>query len=358
VKPLGKKIVFTGGGSAGHVTVNMALIPAFQDKQWETVYIGSRSGIEAELIRKLDRVPYHGISTGKLRRYMNLENFKDPFRVLKGVIEAYRLIRKERPDVVFSKGGFVSVPVVFAAWLNRVPVVIHESDISPGLANKLALPFAKRVCLTFPETKSHLHGDKAELVGPVVRPELMRGDASKGYALCNFTKHKPVLLIMGGSLGSQKINEAVRRNLDALLNTYQIVHICGKGQLDPQFTQTGYRQVEYLQDELADVLAMTDLVVSRAGSNSIFEFLALRKPMLLIPLSAKQSRGDQLLNAESFRQSGYGIVLQEEGLNDESLLEAVNELAVRKQAIVETMARSGDEKAMHSLVRIIAEASK
>ncbi|WP_139488061.1 undecaprenyldiphospho-muramoylpentapeptide beta-N-acetylglucosaminyltransferase [Brevibacillus dissolubilis] len=320
---MNKKILFTGGGSAGHVTVNLALIPKFQKDGWDTVYIGSATGIEKQLISTIHDVRYHEIATGKLRRYFDWNNFKDPFKVAAGVFQAYNVIRKEKPSVIFSKGGFVSVPVVLGAWLNRIPVVIHESDYTPGLANKISIPFASKVCTTFPETERFLKTDKAEYVGAIVREELFEGDAARGRKLCDFVSGKPVLLIMGGSLGSQRINQAIRNNLDALLASFQIVHICGKGQVDEALTRKGYKQFEYISDELPDVMAMADLVVSRAGSNSIYEFLALKKPMLLIPLSKGASRGDQILNANSFKRQGYAEVLMEENLTDETLLRGI-----------------------------------
>ncbi|CAM2907047.1 undecaprenyldiphospho-muramoylpentapeptide beta-N-acetylglucosaminyltransferase [Paenibacillus sediminis] len=355
---MSKRIIFTGGGSAGHVTVNMALIPQFQDMGWDVKYIGSENGIEAQLIQKLSNVEYIPISTGKLRRYFDKENFKDPFRIIKGVHQAYQIIRREKPNVVFSKGGFVSVPVVLGAWLNRVPVVIHESDISPGLANKLSIPFAAKVCLTFTETKEYINSNKSTHIGPIIRKELRQGNANKGYSLCDFTKSKPVILIMGGSLGSKRINETVRKNLNHLLSHYQIVHICGKGQLDESIKLYGYKQFEYVHEELPDLLAMADFVISRAGSNSIFEFLALHKPMLLIPLSLGASRGDQILNAKSFKKSGYCEVLFEEQLNDDSFMTAISTLVANRQTIVDTMIHNVQGKGTEELVHIIESVSK
>ncbi|MBP3965542.1 undecaprenyldiphospho-muramoylpentapeptide beta-N-acetylglucosaminyltransferase [Paenibacillus lignilyticus] len=351
-----RHILFTGGGSAGHVTVNTALIPTLLERGWKVSYIGSKNGIEKQLVSRLTGVDYYGISTGKLRRYIDLENVKDPFRVVKGVFQAYRLIRGLKPDVLFSKGGFVSVPVVIGAWLNRVPVIIHESDLTPGLANRIAGPFAKRICITFAETAKHIKGDKAVHVGPIIRNELRNGSAWKGIKWCKFTPGKPVLLIMGGSLGSQRINETIRRNVAELTRAYQIIHICGKGELDASCEGIpGYRQYEYIHDELADALACTDLVISRAGSNSIFEFLALCKPMLLIPLSKEASRGDQILNAESFRQSGYCEVLQEEELTDEVFLSRLARLYGNRDAIKDRMRQHGQEDAVSRLIALIME---
>lgn len=349
-----KRIFFTGGGTAGHVTVNLALIPRFRQEGWHVGYIGSYDGIEQQLVDGIEpKVPYYPISTGKLRRYFDWKNFKDPFKVLKGIMQSYSIIRKQKPDVIFSKGGFVTVPVILGAWLNRVPVIIHESDITPGLANKIAIPFASKVCTTFPETKEHLRTKKAEYVGAIVREELNEGDAVQGYRLCGFTNEKPVLLIMGGSLGSRRINQVVRKHLDTLLPQFQIVHICGKGQLDSSIEKDGYQQFEYLHQELSDIMMMSDIVVSRAGSNSIFEFLFLKKPMLLIPLSRAASRGDQILNAKSFKKMGYCEVLEEEELTDESFLEHLFQVYKNRDQYIKNMEHSDAVKSIDEVVELI-----
>lgn len=351
--------MLTGGGSAGHVTVNLALIPKLKEQGWDVCYIGSHHGIERELISQVKDVPYFPISTGKLRRYFDWNNFKDPFKVIKGTLEAYRLIKKEKPSVVFSKGGFVSVPVIIGAWLNGVPAIIHESDMTPGLANQIAMPFAAKICVTFPETLQHVNEQKGVYVGAVVREELKQGNAGKGREYCQFDKGKPVLLVMGGSLGSKRINDALRANLQTLLSDFQIVHICGKGNVDAQLAgQKGYKQFEYVHEELPHLMAMADIVLSRAGSNSIFEFLTLKKPMLLIPLSKGASRGDQILNARSFEKAGYAKVLMEEELTDDSLREAIYGLYENKNRYIENMNRSKATDALHTLLSLIEEAGK
>ncbi|ANS74224.1 UDP-N-acetylglucosamine--N-acetylmuramyl-(pentapeptide) pyrophosphoryl-undecaprenol N-acetylglucosamine transferase [Paenibacillus yonginensis] len=350
-----KKIVFTGGGSAGHVSVNLALIPSMQERGFETYYIGSHSGIEAGLIAGLPNVPYTGISTGKLRRYLDMENLKDPFRIIKGVAEAHRAIRTLKPDIVFSKGGFVSVPVVLAASLNRVPVIIHESDITPGLANRIALPFARKVCVTFPEAARHVKNGKAVHVGAIVRDELFSGSAARGRAFCGLSAGKPIMVCMGGSLGSAKLNRVIRNNLEKLLPHFQIVHLCGKGQTDPGLDKKGYAQFEYITEQLPDVLAAADLVVSRAGSNSIFEFLALNKPMLLIPLSKAASRGDQLLNAESFRSAGYADVLLEEDITDIRFVHAVQQLYHNRGEIKARMKSHDNQASLRTVLELIMQ---
>ncbi|KGX87346.1 undecaprenyldiphospho-muramoylpentapeptide beta-N-acetylglucosaminyltransferase [Pontibacillus litoralis] len=350
------RILFTGGGTAGHVIVNLALIPVFQREGWEIDYIGSHNGIERELVEGIEGVTYYPISTGKLRRYYSKENFKDPFRVLKGIGQAHSIIRKRKPHVIFSKGGFVSVPVVVAAKMNRVPAIIHESDYTPGLANKLAMRFAKKVLTTFPETNKYIKEGKAEYIGAVVRDELFTGNAQKGLSMTNFTKSKPVILVMGGSSGSKKMNDAIRDNLDELLQTYQIIHLCGQGNKEESLNRPGYVQFEYVKEELTDLIAMTDYVVSRAGSNSIFEFLALRKPMLLIPLSRNASRGDQILNADSFAKQGYARKLEEEELTSTRFLHEIEELVANQDTMLKHMEQYKSERAKDKIIEIIKKA--
>jgi UDP-N-acetylglucosamine--N-acetylmuramyl-(pentapeptide) pyrophosphoryl-undecaprenol N-acetylglucosamine transferase len=355
---MSRRILFTGGGSAGHVTVNAALIPRFVHMGWDVHYMGSVHGIEADLIKRLKDVEYAGISTGKLRRYWDWQNVKDPLRVAQGCYQAFRIIRKMKPDVVFSKGGFVSVPVVLGAWLNKVPVIIHESDLTPGLANRIAMPFATKICTTFPETIENVPRNKAVHIGAIVREELRNGDAVKGLANCGFTKSKPIILVMGGSLGSQRINSVLRRNLGLLIHKYQILHICGKGQTDPSIHMREYKQFEYITDDLPDMMAMSDLVVSRAGSNSIFEFLALHKPMLLIPLTKAASRGDQILNARSFEKRGLCEMLLEEEMNDETFVDAIHHLYTKRQTIIDQMRNYRNEDTISTIVELIKDVSK
>lgn len=353
-----KKILFTGGGSAGHVMVNLALIPRYLQEGWSVDYIGSETGIERQLTEGMKDVRYHAIATGKLRRYLSWQNVKDPFKVIQGVGQAYRIIRKIKPDIVFSKGGFVSVPVVLGAWLNRIPVLIHESDLTPGLANRISIPFASGVCTTFPETAEGVRSGKFRHIGPIVRPELLQGSAQKGRAICGFDRSKPVLMVMGGSLGAKKINETVRAALPELSKHFQIVHLCGKNGLDRSLEAPGYKQFEYVNEELPHLLAMTEAVVSRAGSNAIFEFLALGKPMLLIPLPKGQSRGDQLLNAESFRKSGYCEVLQEQQMTAASLAEEAVKLYANREDYRRNMGRQTQSGGIETVMKWIAELTK
>jgi len=353
-----KRILFTGGGTAGHVIVNLALIPHFQKEGWAVDYIGSKDGIERDLIQKIPGIAYYPISTGKLRRYMSLENFKDPFKVAKGTVEAWNVIRKTKPNVIFSKGGFVSVPVVVAARMRRVPTIVHESDLTPGLANKIATPFVKKVLTTFPETVKYLPEKKATHVGAIIREELFEGDRSRGFELTGFSKAKPIVLIMGGSIGSQKINDCIRGNLDELLERYQLIHICGRDNIDSAIDKKGYVQFEYVNEELKDIFAIADLVISRAGANAIFEFLALDLPMLLIPLSLAASRGDQIDNAKSFRERGFAEVLFEEDLTEESLHAAVINLEKMAPVMRDCMKKEMSEEARNTAIEIIQQLAK
>ena len=353
-----KHIVLTGGGTAGHVTPNIAMIPRLKELGYKISYIGSYEGIEKKLIEELG-IPYYGISSGKLRRYFDVKNFTDPFRVLKGFTEAKKLMKELKPDVVFSKGGFVTVPVVIAASRRKIPTFIHESDMTPGLANKICIPFATKVCCNFPETISNLPKDKAVLTGTPIRQELLTGSKEKGLAFTGLSPDKPVILIIGGSLGATAVNEAVRSILPELLEDFQVVHLCGKGKLDESLKDTkGYVQYEYIKKELADLFALADIVISRAGANAICELSALNKPNLLIPLSARASRGDQILNARSFEHLGYSKVLEEEEITKESLLDAVHDLYENRESYITAMSSSKHKDSIELIVQLFENSLK
>ena len=347
-----KKIVLTGGGTAGHVTPNIAIIPTLKEMGYDISYIGTYNGIEKKLIEEIG-IPYYGISSGKLRRYFDLKNFTDPFRILKGYFQAKKLIKKLKPDVVFSKGGFVTVPVVFAASKKKIPIVIHESDMTPGLANKLALPKATKICCNFPETKKMFEG-KATVTGTPIRAELFTGDKEKAKKFCGFKDDKPTILIVGGSTGSVAINNAIWEVLDELLKTYNVIHICGKDKTDSKYNgKEGYAQFEYVKSELSDLFTLADIVISRAGANAICELLALKKLNILIPLSLKASRGDQILNAESFQKSGYSYVIDEENLNKDTLLKALTEIEDKKEEYITAMEKSKVSDSITTIPSII-----
>ncbi|HHA6521882.1 TPA: undecaprenyldiphospho-muramoylpentapeptide beta-N-acetylglucosaminyltransferase [Staphylococcus aureus] len=332
------KIAFTGGGTVGHVSVNLSLIPTALSQGYEALYIGSKNGIEREMIEsQLPEIKYYPISSGKLRRYISLENAKDVFKVLKGILDARKVLKKEKPDLLFSKGGFVSVPVVIAAKSLNIPTIIHESDLTPGLANKIALKFAKKIYTTFEETLNYLPKEKADFIGATIREDLKNGNAHNGYQLTGFNENKKVLLVMGGSLGSKKLNSIIRENLDALLQQYQVIHLTGKGLKDDQVKKSGYIQYEFVKEDLTDLLAITDTVISRAGSNAIYEFLSLRIPMLLVPLGLDQSRGDQIDNANHFADKGYAKAIDEEQLTAQILLQELNEMEQERTRIINNM---------------------
>lgn len=352
-----KKIVLTGGGTAGHVTPNIALLPALREAGYEVSYMGSYDGIEKRLISDFD-VPYTGIATGKFRRYLDPKNLTDPFRVIKGFGEARKHLKKQQPDVVFSKGGFVSVPVVRAAASLGIPCIIHESDMTPGLANKLCIPVATKVCCNFPETMEKMPEGKAVLTGSPIRSELTQGNKLAGLDMCGFTANKPVIMVIGGSLGAANVNKAVRDALPKLLEDFQVVHLCGKGKIDNLFLSTpGYKQFEYIKAELKDLFAMADLVISRAGANAICELLALKKPNILIPLPSASSRGDQLLNAASFEAQGFSIVINEDDLTTRLLVEKVHELYADRQSYTKTMSGSSQMDSVPKIMQLIEEAT-
>lgn len=350
-----KHIVLTGGGTAGHVTPNIAMLPKLKELGYQVSYIGSYDGMERKLIED-QGIPYYGISSGKLRRYFDWKNFTDPFRVLKGFGEAKSLLKKLKPDIVFSKGGFVTVPVAIAAKGCKIPVILHESDMTPGLANKLCLSSATKICCNFPETVNSLPANKAVVTGTPIRQELMSGSREKALAFTGLSGTKPVLMIVGGSLGSVIVNDAVRKILPELLPTFDVIHLCGKNKLDASLEGLeGYRQYEYISKELSDLFALCDLVISRAGANAICEIKALKKPNLLIPLSAKASRGDQILNAKSFARQGFSVVIEEEELTDKSLLEGITNLYEHRDDYISAMEQSQQKDAITQIVDMFEE---
>ena len=345
----------TGGGTAGHVTPNLALIPELLDQGFKVEYVGRKTGIEKDLVAATG-IFYHAISAGKLRRYIDLRNLTDIFRIGIGFLTALVLLRRSRPQLVFSKGGFVSCPVVWAAWLQGIPVIIHESDLTPGLANRLSIPFARKICHSFPETAKFLPKQKAIHTGIPVRKHLLLGDAAEGRGICAFSETKPVILVIGGSQGSEVINQAVRSALERILEKYQVCHICGKGGVDGALEgTTGYQQFDYVDQDLLHFMAMADVVVSRAGATTLFEILELKKSNLLIPLSMKASRGDQIENAQSFVAQGFSSVLTEEKLTPETLLAAIEETFKSKDERVQKMSLAESGNGTRKVLEVIAE---
>lgn len=334
------KIVFTGGGTAGHVTPNIALMDSLKGSDISFSYIGSKHSIESDLIQR-QAIPFYSIPSGKLRRQLTLKNLLTPLKVLAGIVCALAILMRLRPNVVFSKGGYVAFPVVFAAWCLRIPVIAHESDFSPGLANKMSFPFVKKICVTFEKGKDFFQDQqKVEVTGTPIRAELLQGDPERARALCEFTDAKPVLLLIGGSQGSQFLNQTLRAELNPLLQQFNIIHLCGKGQVDLALAQPGYRQFEYLHGELADCLALADLVISRAGANTLYELLYLQKLALLVPLSRRVSRGDQLENAAYFNEQGYALTVEEEALTPDVMRGMLQELIDRREDFKANIAKA------------------
>lgn len=357
----GKKIVLTGGGTAGHVTPHLALLPLLLADGWQVHYLGTAEGIEQGLMSGREGVSYHAISSGKLRRYFSWHNLSDPFRVLAGFFQSLRYLGQIRPDIVFSKGGFVAVPVVAAAWLRRIPVLAHESDLTPGLANRISAVFAGRVAATFPQCAIAL-GKKGVHTGTPMRAELFAGSKERGLSFLGFEGKKPLLLMMGGSQGAQAVNEALRAALPDLLPRMDICHLCGVGKLDEQLYGTpGYVQLEFVDQELPDLLAACDLVLSRAGATAIGEFLALRKPMLLVPYPKGASRGDQILNAEDYERRGLAIVLQQQEMTAQTLTDKLFALMAQAPALSAQQAQEPNAdgtQAVYALIKQLAKKRK
>lgn len=353
-----KRIILTGGGTAGHVTPNLALIPPLLKEGWEVHYIGTADGIERSLIEPLKDVTYHAVSSGKLRRYFDWKNFTDPFRVMAGACQSARLVSKIKPNIVFSKGGFVSVPVVYGGWINGVPVLIHESDMTPGLANKLSVPFAEALCCTFPEAAAAA-GKKGRHTGTPLRAGLFQGRREMGLKLFGFNESRPVLMVTGGSSGAQAINSALRKALPTLLGCFQVLHLCGAGNLDPELEGTeNYCQREYLNDDMAHAYAAADVLISRAGSNTLCEILALRKPALLIPYPKSASRGDQILNAHSFEQRGLSCVMTQEEMTPEALAKKVISVYKNRGKLIDAMEREPASNGVANVMALIHQYAK
>ena len=240
----------------------------------------------------------------------------------------------------------------------HVPTIIHESDMTPGLANKISIPSATKVCCNFPETLEHLPKEKAVLTGSPIRQELLEGSKTAALEFCDLTDDKPVILIISGSLGSVVVNNAIRSILPELLKDFHVIHLCGKGKMDDSLKSLkGYVQFEYIQNQLKDLFALTDIVISRAGANAICELLALRKPNLLVPLSANASRGDQILNARSFEHQGFSVVLEEEDLSKDTLLNSIYKLYQHKNTYINAMKHSSQQDSINTIIKLIEEAA-
>lgn len=352
---MSKTIVLTGGGSGGHVTPNLALLPYLLERGYEVHYIGTHDGIERQLVQG---IPYHAIQAGKFRRYMSVRNFTDPFRTMAGYFDAKKILKDLSPSVVFCKGGFVSVPVAFAAHALHIPTILHESDYTPGLANRLCIPKADKICLSF-DAGAEKYAGRAVVTGSPIRRELLRGDRRKGLAFCSLPDKKPVLMIMGGSLGAATLNDIVDANIDRLLREFSIIHLRGKGNLNKLLhIKKDYAQFEYISAEMPDLFASADIVLSRAGANAVFEFLALKKPALLIPLPLSASRGDQILNAKFFVKNGYAQMLEQEKLTGDLLLGSLQNLYQNRKNYMEAMSAAKAAAGTQNVLDVIYASEK
>ena len=340
-----KKIVFTGGGTAGHVIPNLALINDIKNNA-EIYYIGS-NGIEKEIIKN-NKIAYYEITSTKLKRSLSISNFLIPFKLLKAIKQAKKILKKLKPDIIFSKGGYVALPVVFSAKKLNIPVICHESDMTLGLANKICKNKCKYICTSFEKTATNLKN--GIFTGSPLRKEIFTGDKEKAKSLFKNFKKVPTILIFGGSLGSKVINEAIFNLLPKLQN-YNIIHIVGKNNLK-KFKYENYVQLEFT-DKIYDLFSLADIIISRAGSNSINEILALKKPNILIPLSKKASRGDQILNANYFKEKGYSKVILEEDLNETTLLNSIKEVLNNKDKYIENMKKSNVKLANQKIIDLL-----
>lgn len=344
-------LILTGGGTAGHCTPNLALLPYLKNDFDKIYYIGSKYGIEKQIIENTD-LEYFSINCAKLDRVKKLKNFSIPLKVFSGIVQAGKILDKIKPDVVFSKGGYVSVPTVIAAAKRKIPVISHESDYTIGLANKISTKLSKKVLTSFPDTAKSIKN--GEYVGSPLRKSLFNVSKKEALSLFGFSGNKPILLITGGSQGAKTINTAVRNALEQLLPKYDVIHICGKNNLTEQKTPKGYFQTEYM-NKIENAFAVSSVCVSRAGSNTLFELMSLKIPTVLIPLPKSASRGDQLLNANYFQKLGLVSVLPQEALSSESLTFAINSIYANRLNLMKNFEKFPIKDASRQISRIIAD---
>lgn len=343
-------IILTGGGTAGHCMPNVALIPHLKNKFNKIYYIGSSSGIEKNLIKSLG-IPYYEIPCAKLNRSFDLKTLVMPFTVIKGINKAGKIIDKLKPDVIFSKGGYVALPTVIAGHKRKIPVISHESDLTIGLSNRLTSNMCKKVLTAFPETAEKLKN--GEYVGIPLRKSLYTEiDVDKTKKSFGLSGKKPVLLITGGSQGAKSINDAVYSALPSLLKKFEIIHLCGKGNLNPKIKENGYKQFEFLSN-IEDAIKICSVCVTRAGANTLFELLSLKIPCLVIPLSNKSSRGDQILNAEYFQKLGMINVLNQQSITPNSLILSINSTYANKDNIIKNINKNPIKDASKSVCKVI-----
>lgn len=343
-------IILTGGGTAGHCMPNVALIPHLKSKFKNIYYIGSPNGIEKGIIKKLG-IPYYEIPCAKLNRSFDPKNFLMPFKVINGISKAGKIIDKLKPDVIFSKGGYVALPTVIAGHKRKIPVIAHESDLTIGLSNRITSNMCKKVLTAFPETAEKLKN--GEHVGlPLKKSLFTEIDVDKTIKSFGLSDKKPILLITGGSQGAKSINDVVYSALPSLLKKFEIIHVCGKGNINPNLKENGYKQFEFLSN-IEEAIKICSVCITRAGANTLFELLALKVPCLVIPLSNKSSRGDQILNAEYFQKLGMINVLNQQSLSPSSLVLAVNSTYANKDNLIKNINKNPIKDASKNVCRII-----
>lgn len=342
-----KNIILTGGGTAGHCMPNIYLLPYLKKYFNNIYYIGSKNGIEKNIIENYD-IPYYEIDCAKLNRKFNFNNLKIPFSVIKGIKSSERIIEKLKPNVIFSKGGYVSFPVVVAAHRKKIPIISHESDLTIGLANKLSIPFCTKTLTSFPETSKQIKN--GEYVGPPLK-NYAPINKNEIYNKFNFENGKPVLLITGGSQGAQKINATVKNCIKELSEYFNIIHLCGKGNTF-DCNVKNYYQTEFAQN-MNEIYSITSVCVSRAGSNTVFELLHNLIPSVLIPLSNSSTRGDQVLNAKYFFQKGACSYLEENLITKNSFICSVLSCLNNKQEYVKNIEKLKIENACPKIAEIL-----
>lgn len=348
-----KKIVFTGGGTAGHVYPCLAIIENLNPDEYEIHYIGG-NGMEKDIIANEKNIIYHQIDTVKLQRKLTLQNLLIPFKLFKSISESKKLLSEINPNVIFSKGGFVSVPVAIAGAKLGINVVSHESDLSMGLANKIILKYCTKMCVTFPDTCNGKN--KIIFTGQPIRKNILNGNKRNLDFYKELNKNKPTLLVVGGSSGAKFLNEKVVKNLDTLTKNFNVLHLTGKN-FSQKIRHKDYWQFEYANN-MGDLLDCANIVLSRAGSGAINEFLALKKPMLLIPLSKKCSRGDQIENAKLFKQKEYCDMIEEEDFDDTIFITKLVNLAKNDKKYQKNMQQNVNFNANEKIVSILRENEK
>lgn len=347
-----KKIVLTGGGTAGHIYPALALVP-YLEKEYEIHFIGS-NGMEKEIIAKEKGIIFHQIPTVKLERKLTFKNLLIPFKLFSSIKKARKILSEIKPDIVFSKGGFVALPVVIGAKKNKTPVLSHESDLTMGLANKIILHYCDKMATAFEKTSQVC--DKCVYTGQPIRQSLLAGKKQNLSFYPHLNKSLPNLLIVGGSSGAGFLNKIVKENLDYLTKKFNVIHITGKGKTE-KLSSKNYFQFDYAHN-MGDFLDLADFVISRAGSGAINEFLTLNKPMLLIPLSKACSRGDQIENAKLFCQLGYSLILEEEVYSQEKLTQKLEELVKNDKIFKKNMQKSAKNNANEEIIKLIKQLEK